>query len=201
MHRPLLTLAILSAATLCLQANSVAQPGRLKAAARGEAANDAHGGRNDFEGGVWEFKIIERTDEKETALVGKFRVKNNAAFDIPGSTEGKLVDEGTLDEGGAFPGGIKPPTPKRLGILDRTAEDNRGGDRIGDVQYEKSRNSTKATPKATFLFDTDDKHPLSGEAQVKLDNQNGGGIWRGAYYEKKDGKKVRWNFELRSIED
>lgn len=178
---------------------AVAQPGILK-----EALGDAGGGvrRNDLEGGIWEYKVLKRSGDKATVLVGKIRIKDSAAFDVDGSAEGELVDAGTLDEGGTFPGGIKPPTPKRLGILDRVAEGNRGGERIADVKYEKSRNSTNATPKVTFLFDIDDKHPLSGEAQVKFDNKHGGEVWRGAYYERtEDGKKKRWNFELRFVED
>lgn len=173
-----------------------------------EALGDRGGSgirRNDLEGGIWEYKVIGRTGDKETVLVGKVRIKDNAAFDVPGSAKGKLLDDqdkGTLDEGGAFPFGVKPPTAKRLGVLDRVAEGNRGGDRIADITYEKSRNSTSATPKVTFQFDADDEHPLSGEAQVKFDTRHRGGVWRGSYYELTDeGKKKRWNFEMRQVEN
>ena len=83
-----------------------------------------------------------------------------------------------------------------------SASPNRGGDRIGDINYQKSNNSTNATPKVTFRFDADDKHPLTGEANVKYDTRGGGGVWRGTYVEKlADGGKERWTFELRAIED
>lgn len=186
---------------------TMAQPGFLK-----DAVDGATGGadrRNDLEGGIWEYKVLARTGQKETMLVGKLRLKDSAAFDVAGSAKGKLLSDTnnanrveTPDEGGAFPFGIKAPTSQRLGIRDRIAEGNRGGDRIADVTYKKSRNSTNATPKVTFEFDTDDQHPLSGEAQVKYDTKNGGGVWRGSYYERTaEGKKRRWNFELRFIED
>lgn len=138
-------------------------------------------------------------------LVGKVRIKQGAAFDVVGSAEGRLLDNagGATDQDGKPTlGGIKPPTLPKLGVLDRIAEGNRGGDRIGDVTYKKSRNSTAAAPKVTFEFDTDDKHPLSGEAQVKLDTRSGSDVWRGSYYEQTDGKKkTKWAFELRFIED
>ena len=46
-----------------------------------ERAGDQADARNDLEGGIWEYKVIERSGDKVTVLVGKFRVKQNAAFD------------------------------------------------------------------------------------------------------------------------
>ncbi|QDT70456.1 hypothetical protein MalM25_34040 [Planctomycetes bacterium MalM25] len=180
---------------------ALAQPGFLK-----DAIDSATGGaerRNDLEGGIWEYKVVQRTGQKKTVLQGKVRIRDEAAFDVAGSAKGDLLNEAGIeapDEGGSFPFGIKPPT--NLGVLDRVAEGNRGGDRIADITYKRARNSTTATPKVTFRFDTDDEHPLSGEALVKYDTRNGGGVWRGSYYAvQPDGKKKRWNFELRFIED
>lgn len=186
---------------------TVAQPGFLKDAIEGATGGAER--RNDLEGGIWEYKVRARTGQKETVLVGKIRIKDSAAFDVPGSAKGSLLSEAnnangveTPDEGGTFPFGIKPPTPANLGVLDRIAEGNRGGDRVADITYVKSRNSTNATPKVVFEFDTDDEHPLSGEAQAKFDTKHGGKVWRGSYYAvQPDGKKKRWNFELRFIED
>lgn len=163
--------------------------------------------RNDLEGGIWEYKVIERRGDKATVLMGKIRIKESAAFDVAGSAKGSLLDErGVAAEGGG--GGESTPrpfglsSPPRLGVLDRISESNRGGDRIGDINYQKSNNSTGATPKVTFRFDADDEHPLTGEANVKYDTRGGGGVWRGTYVEKlADGKKERWTFELRAIED
>ena len=163
--------------------------------------------RNDLEGGIWEYKVIDRKGDKQTMLVGKLRIKESAAFDVPQSAKGKLLEQedpqaaepapgplGRMSQGGS--------SPQRLGVLDRISESNRGGERIGDVKYQKSRNSTSATPKVTFEFDTDDDHILSGVANVKYDTRNGGGVWRGSYDEKlADGKKRRWTFEMRAIED
>lgn len=182
--------------------DAAAQPDFLK-----EAIGGSGNRRNDLEGGIWEYKVLQRSGDKKTVLVGKLRLRDSAAFDVKGSAKGELADAAlknveSPDEGGTFPFGIRPPTPENLGVLDRVAEGNRGGDRIADVTYQRSRNSTAATPKVTFRFDTDDDHPLSGEARVKYDTRHGGGVWRGSYYAVgDDGKKKRWNFELRFIED
>jgi hypothetical protein len=197
-------LALLTLATL--SGFSSAQPPVLRDLAEGIA--DQVSQRNDIEGGVWEYKVLERSGDKTTILVGKFRVDGAAAFDVPGSAEGAMLDEKGVAGGGAQAGqaggpfGLKLPAPPRLGALDQLAEVGRGGDRIGDIVYQKSRNSTNATPKVTIRFDTDDKHPLSGEANMKLDTRHGGGVWRGSYVEQpKQGKKRRWGMELRLIED
>ncbi len=169
-----------------------AQPGSIRGLA--ENLRDSVEGRNDVEGGIWEYKVRERSGDKATVLVGKFRVKESAAFDVSGSAKGSLLEE----EKGADEGSSNRP---RLGVLDRISESNRGGNRIGDISYSRSNNSSNATPKVSFEFDTDDDHPLSGTAQVKYDTRHGGGVWRGTYNEKRDGKKKRWTFELRKVED
>ena len=161
--------------------------------------------RNDLEGGIWEYKVLERRGNA-TVMVGKVRIKQSAAFDVAGSAKGSLLKERgeaaeETDEGPSLPFGIKPPSPPKLGVLDQISESNRGGDRIGDINYEKSRNSTNATPKVSFRFDTDDEHPLSGVANVKYDTRGGGGVWRGTYVEQTADGKQRWKFELRFIED
>lgn len=201
-RRLLFTLAALVAAPVA-QAKPPIAGGLL------ERVGDQANARNDLEGGIWEYKVIERTGDRNTVMVGKLRIKQSAAFDVPGSASGSLIDDGPEGEqagaGGPplpFGSGSKPGRQPRLGVLDRISESNRGGERIADLNYEKSRNSTNATPKVTFRFDTDDDHPLSGDANVKYDTRGGGGVWRGTYTEKKaDGKKTRWKFELRFIED
>ena len=169
-----------------------------------DKAGDQVNSRNDLEGGIWEYKVIERRGTM-SVLVGKVRIKQSAAFDVPGSAKGSMIEESDAeepDDGPPLPFGKKGSSTRRLGVLDQITESNRGGDRIGDVNYEKSRNSTNATPKVSFRFDTDDEHPLSGEANVKYDTRNGGGVWRGYYdQELEDGKNERWKFELRFIED
>ncbi|MEO1498385.1 MAG: hypothetical protein AAFV43_14670 [Planctomycetota bacterium] len=182
-----------------------AQPGVLRGLV--EEATGGGAKRNDLEGGIWEYKVIERRGDKATVLSGKLRVKQSAAFDVAGSAKGSLLDE----RQSAASEAAGQPTPERrfnlpkqpkLGVLDRIGESNRGGDRIGDINYQKSNNSTNATPKVTFRFDADDEHPLTGEANVKYDTRGGGGVWRGTYDEKlADGGKERWTFELRAIED
>ncbi len=176
-----------------LSVEAKAQPGSIRGLA--ENLRDSVEGRNDIEGGIWEYKVRERSGDKATVLVGKFRVKESAAFDVPGSAKGSLLTE----EKGADEGSSSRP---RLGVLDRITESNRGGERIGDINYKRSNNSTNATPKVSFVFDTDDDHPLSGTAQAKYDTRHGGGVWRGTYVEQRDdGKKKRWTFELRKVED
>lgn len=170
---------------------ATAQPGSIRGLA--ENLRDSVEGRNDVEGGIWEYKVRKRNGDKATVLIGKFRVKENAAFDVPGSAKGSLLG-GEANED-------SPNRPARLGIRDRIAESNRGGERIGDVNYSQSNNSTNATPKVSFRFDTDDDHPLSGTAQAKYDTRHGGGVWRGSYVEQRDGKKKRWTFELRKVEN
>lgn len=187
-------------------ADAGAQPAMLRGLV--EEATGGGSRRNDIEGGVWEYKVIERRGDKATVLVGKIRVKESAAFDVAGSAKGSLLNQRGGAEDEAAPAGsgrrlpFGMPEPPKLGVLDRIGESNRGGERIGDINYSKSNNSTNATPKVSFRFDTDDEHPLSGEANVKYDTRGGGGVWRGTYTEKlADGKKERWKFELRAIED
>lgn len=196
---------LLLALFVSLGAAAFAQPPIVRDLAAG--ARDEASRRNDVEGGVWEYKVIERAGDKKTVLVGKVRVKQSAAFDVAGSAEGSLLGEAAGgEEEGDFRapviGRLKLPKPPRLGVLDRVAESGRGGERIGDVTYHKSRSSTGATAKVVIRFDTDDDHPLSGEANLKLDTRGGAGVWRGAYVEQQTGEdKRRWTMELRFIED
>lgn len=209
MTRSLLApVALLATALLLVSApapEANAQPGVIK-----NLVEEATGGgarRNDLEGGIWEYKVIERRGDKATVLTGKIRIKESAAFDVSGSAKGSLLEQrGGGDAGADKPNGSKLPfglsEPPRLGVLDRISESNRGGDRIGDINYQRSNNSTNATPKVTFRFDADDEHPLTGEANVKYDTRGGGGVWRGTYVERlPSGDKERWTFELRAIED
>lgn len=185
---------------LLLVATGVEAKPPIGALLGGESGANPLADRNDLEGGIWEYKVLKRNSDKTSMLVGKIRIKQSAAFDVPGSAKGELLGE-VESEG---PGGAAfgPNSPPRLGVLDRITESNRGGDRIGDINYEKSRNSTSATPKVTFRFDKDDAHILSGEANVKYDTRGGGGVWRGSYNEvTPDNEKRRWTFELRFIED
>ncbi len=187
-----------------LEASLLAQPGPL-----GKALEEATGGsanrRNDLEGGIWEYKVISKKGDKETVLVGKIRIKESAAFDVSDSAKGSLLDErngnGQAEAQPSPFGNMTSKGSKRLGIVDRIAEGNRGGERIGDINYERSSNSTTATPKVSFKFDRDDDHILSGDANVKYDTRGGGGVWRGTYYERHEDGKTKWTFELRAIED
>ena len=187
------------------EATLLAQPGPL-----GKAIEEATGGspnrRNDLEGGIWEYKVIKRSGDKETVLVGKIRIKESAAFDVSGSASGSLLKDRSKNENEENDAPVpflkkKTSGPKRLGVMDRIAEGNRGGERIGDINYERSSNSTSTTPKVSFKFDLDDDHILSGDANVKYDTRGGGGVWRGVYYERHDKDKTKWTFELRAIED
>lgn len=195
-------LTLICAALFAITSSALAQPDFLKEIV--EEATNGKSRSNDLEGGIWEYKVVTRTKEKATKLVGKLRLKDGAAFDVVDSATGELAvgDGQTPDEGGTFPFGIRPPTGPKLGVLERVAEGNRGGDRVGDVTYQRVKNSTTAKPKVSFVFDTDDKHPLSGEAMVRNNPKRDGDVWRGTYYQRlHDGKKRRWNFELRFIED
>ena len=190
---------------------AVAQPPIIGELLNKDGGSNPLADRNDLEGGIWEYKVIERTGDKKTMLIGKIRIKDSAAFDVSGSAKGELLDQAEQDEteqngeqasGSKLPFGLEKPDLPRLGVLDQIAESNRGGDRIGDINYQRSRNSTSATPKVKFRFDADDSHILTGDANVKYDTRGGGGVWRGTYVEKlPDKKKRRWTFELRFIED
>lgn len=195
-------LVLICATLFAIAPTVLAQPAFLKGVVEEATGGSTRG--NDLEGGIWEYKVVNRTKDKTTKLVGKLRLKDGAAFDVIDSAKGELAGDGgeAPDEGGTFPFGIRAPSAPRLGVLDRVAEGNRGGDRIGDVTYQRVKNSKTAKPKVSFKFDTDDKHPLSGEAMVRNNPERDGDVWRGTYYQRlNDGKKRRWNFELRFIED
>lgn len=207
--KPLLLLPLAAA----FASAAPAQPGFLK-----EAVEEATGGssnrRNDLEGGIWEFKVLDQKS-RDTMLVGKVRIKDSAAFDVAGSAKGRLLDDAEASEAAdseapSGPFGRTPPfarslqSPQKLGVLDRVAEGNRGGERIADINYDRTntRSSGQRAKQITMLFDRDDEHPLSGDVRLTYDTRNRTGVWRGTYYEELEGgKKKKWLFELRLVED
>jgi len=144
---------------------------------------NADAGRNDLEGVIWEYKVLD-AKTKKTQRSGTFRIKGTAVFAILEASEN----------------GDGKDQPVRAALADRIRAKNSGdvGDeRIGDVVYDKSDRSNNPI-EITIRFDEDDKHELSGIAVVKRDTKNKGGVWLGRYDDEED---HRWRFEMRSIEE
>ncbi|MEL7500093.1 MAG: hypothetical protein AAFN77_21005 [Planctomycetota bacterium] len=213
--------------------------------------------RMDFEGAVWEFKIIdlqESDKSKKTRMLGRIRVKQSALFAVGevnviaaepemsfeeqaakymkkfdsnrderldtneltkllksmdknkssvtagsgagNSTVGKPNNASGKSSGSNLKGDMKDLLAKRMNSAkqDTAEKDGTGGERIGDL--------TKQSRKEyLFTFDQDDRHPLSGRAELRPDSDKGG-VWSGNYYEYVDGKKrKRWRMELRKIDE
>lgn len=143
--------------------------------------------RNDLEGTIWEYKVIDARTKK-TMSTGKVRIKKTAIFAVATKkkTDGKADTE--VDDKP-----IKNAIAKRIAAK---SDEDAGGERIGDIvtNSKKKRNPNEYT----FRFDKDDEHELSGIAVIKRDTKNKGGVWLGYY---NDAKKKRWRFEMRKIED
>lgn len=202
----LLSLAI--GVVYCGPTNAQGKAGLLK----GLQNNDADNQRKDFEGFIWEFKVMEH-DEKDrserTKMTGRLRIKQTALFaigEVEYATKGdeeKKVDNLAGAEKGKQPSvqgkegqdikeQIKGVVSQRL---KQQSEEQTGSERIGDLIKQLAKEST-------FRFDEDDDYPLSGLAVVQPDSKAKGGLWRGYYDEFEDGKKKkRWRIELRKIEE
>jgi hypothetical protein len=174
---------------------------KLDAARRGAAAgkqseNDSNDKRNDVEGTIWEFKVIDRKEKdvsKQTKMTGKLRMKQTSVFSVGdvlmvGEQENKQkAKSDSSDVKGQLEGLLSQRMKK-------AKQKDTGGDRVGDF--------SKKSNEYIIRFDEDDDYPLSGRAELRLDQKNKGGVWFGKYVEYLSGnKKQSWRIEMRRIED
>ena len=160
-----------------------------------ETSDSSEDKRNDFEGVIWEFKVIDRKEKdktKQTKLTGLLRVKESAIFAMGDVEKGSEKAGDKKKEDADVRGRLKEIMSKRL----KNAEGkSSGGERVGDM----SKNGAK---EYILKFDEDDDYPLSGRAELKPDTKNKGGIWFGKYVEYLEGsKKKSWRMELRKIDE
>lgn len=144
--------------------------------------DDAEHRRNDLEGSLWEFKVID-AKSKKNEMDGHLRLKGAAVFAVVEKDTPESKSERSLKAALAGrAGGTTKPDSKE--------------ERIGDIIVSKKK--TKNPREYKFRFDKDDDHELSGYALVKRDTKNKGGVWLGHYT---DAEKRRRRFEMRMIED
>lgn len=183
---------------------------------------EADGGsrRNDLEGSIWEYKVMENSDANRstrTKMSGKIRIKQSALFavgqvkrsDSEKPVEGAEAagdpraairarlqgDASTPASGGAVRSGDRLSELRAAGESLRSGRQDVGAERIGDLAKQESS-------ELQFRFDEDDSYPLSGRAAIKPDTDNRGGLWTGSYDEFVDGKKAkRWRIEMRKVEE
>ena len=178
---------------------------RRNAAAIEQASGDSTNKRQDVEGTVWEYKVIdpkEKDDSKQTKMAGRIRIKQTSIFAI-GKVE--INDEKekrveNADQGKAVKGrGASDVRERFQGLLSQRINESTaqtaGGERIGDL-------SKAGSSEYDYAFDQDDEYPLSGLVKVKPDKEKKNGVWSGTYEEFSGGRKVkRWRFEMRKIEE
>ncbi|MEL7337135.1 MAG: hypothetical protein AAFN70_13135 [Planctomycetota bacterium] len=155
--------------------------------------------RQDVEGTVWEFKVIdpkEKDESKQTIMTGRIRIKQSSVFAV-----GKVKMAGENEKKGAEAKGTEGSDVrgKFKGLLSQRMNESKsattGSERIGDL-------SKATSSEYSYEFDQDDNYPLSGLVKIKPDTQKKNGVWSGNYEEFSGGKKVkRWRFEMRKIEE
>jgi hypothetical protein len=205
--RIILSLAI--GVVYCGPTNAQGKAGLLKGL---QGNNDTDKNRKDFEGFIWEYKVMEH-DEKDrserTKMTGRLRIKQTALFAV-GEIEyaTKENEQAKADKLVGADNGKQPSAQSKEGQdikeqikgavsqkLKQQSEEQTGSERIGDLIKQLAK-------EYTFRFDEDDDYPLSGLAVVQPDTKAKGGLWRGYYDEFEDGKKKkRWRIELRKIEE
>lgn len=175
---------------------------KLDAARRGATAgkqseNDSNDKRNDVEGTIWEFKVMDRKEKdksKQTKMTGKFRMKQTSVFSVGDvvMVGGQANQQKAKNDSADVKGQLKGLLSQRM---KKVQQKDTGGDRVGDFSKSKSN-------EYIIRFDEDDDYPLSGRAELKLDTKNKGGVWFGKYVEYLSGnKKQSWRIEMRKIED
>ena len=169
----------------------------LQRGANKETKSDSNDSRFDFEGVVWEFKVIDRKEKdksKQTKMTGRLRIKQSAIFAIGNARKTDSASDSSdakTDNASDLKGQFKGALSRRF----KNAGENSNDERVGDL-------SKKSASQYVFQFDQDDDYPLSGRAELKPDSKNKGGVWYGKYVEYlKGNKKKSWRMELRKIDE
>ena len=219
-------LSVMITVAYCGPVNAQGKAGLLKGL---QGNNDSDNKRNDVEGVIWEYKVIEhdeRDRSERTKMTGRLRIKQTALFavgkvDYTKSVEKKEKEEKDDDKAGA---GNEPPSGPAGALRGRlqgnkpTAQGD-GGEALKEqakgvasqLLKQKSEEQTGSerigdlikhnAREYKFRFDEDDDYPLSGLAFLQPDAGRGG-VWRGYYDEFVDGKVTkRWRIEMRKIEE
>ncbi|MEO1615215.1 MAG: hypothetical protein AAFV88_05160 [Planctomycetota bacterium] len=178
--------------------------GRGNPAALRQISDDSTDRRQDVEGTIWEFKVLdpkEKDPKKQTIMTGQIRIKQSSVFSVgkpkvmnepekEGANAAK--DAGNVSKGSGLQGKLKDRLSQKM---NQPLKKDSGGERIGDV-------SKGGSNKYKYEFDQDDEYPLSGLVNVEPDKEKKNGVWSGNYEEFSGGKKVkRWRFEMRKIEE
>lgn len=198
----------------------VAPPKRTGGTQALQVEGDGGSRRSDLEGSIWEFKVMENSDQNRstrTKMTGYFRIKQSALFAIgeveyADSDDQQKGEEADVDPRAAIRARLQggEPTPAsggngqlggRLGGLlagggpPQVGQTPEVSERMGDLAKQKSN-------ELQFRFDEDDSYPLSGRSTIKPDKNDRGGLWIGSYDEFVNGKKKkRWRFEMRKVEE
>lgn len=208
----------------CGSLNAQGKAGLLKGL---QGNDDSDNGRNDVEGVVWEYKVMEHDEvdrSERTKMTGRLRIKQTALFAVGKVEYTNKVDKEEKDNGKAGVVNEPPASPagslkERLQSKKPTAqsEGSQGikeqvKGRVSQVLKQQGEELTgserigdlikQLTKEYTFRFDEDDDYPLSGLAVVRPDTKAKGGVWLGYYDEYEDGKeKKRWRIEMRKVEE
>lgn len=203
-----LVIACMLGLMMCTVSSAQGLRGKRQGTRRGPAAlrqsnDDSTNKRQDVEGTIWEFKVLEPKEKdpaKQLVMSGKIRIKQSSIFAV---SKPKLMKE--QEKGAANPaansgskgepdvrGQFKSLMSQRI---NQSQDQTSGGERIGDI-------AKAIGNKYQYEFDQDDKHPLSGLVDVAPDPEKKNGVWAGNYEEFAGGKRVkRWRFEMRKVEE
>lgn len=171
--------------TVVCCSSSFAQPPRLLPGNKSGEAGNKKSGLKDFEGVVWEFKII-NVKTKKTETTGRFRVKQDALFLVRMKETGEKKENLPKEK-------AEPPLRQAISKKLEDAVVTDLTERIGEIDHEFPTESGEIR----LIFDSDDKYELSGRALIKRTSTQST-IWSGNY---DDTEKKRWRIELRKIDE
>ena len=118
---------------------------KLDAARRGATAgkqseNDSNDKRNDVEGTIWEFKVMDRKEKdksKQTKMTRKFRMKQTSVFSVGDvvMVGGQANQQKAKNDSADVKGQLKSLLSQRM---KKVQQKDTGGDRVGDFSKSKS---------------------------------------------------------------
>ncbi|MEM7315646.1 MAG: EF-hand domain-containing protein, partial [Planctomycetota bacterium] len=204
------------------QGNAARQRAARLGKALGASSDDSSTDkRNDVEGAIWEFKVLDTSSKNkatQTKMTGKFRVKQSSLFAVGSVTQSNdSSNKSAAEEADDMMNQFDKNGDKQLNASELTAMlnsmRNNGAKRQGantkgeldslisqkikkakeeDTGGERIGDLTKSrSSEKTFRFDEDDNHPLSGIAVVQPDTKKKNGVWYGRYDEFSNGKKKK----------
>ncbi len=218
-------LSLVITVVYCGPINAQGKGGLLKGL---QGNNDSDNPRNDVEGFIWEYKLIEpdeRDRSERTKMTGRLRIKQTSVFAVGQVKYTNDIDQGIKDAeqagpgNGSLAGGGPGALRERLQDKTSTTRGEEGEDVKKQAKNLLSQRLKQESEEQTgserigdlikqtqseykFRFDEDDEYPLSGLAVLKPDTKSKGGVWLGRYDEFENGKKKKtWRIEMRKIEE